>query len=81
MSLRATVAADRGSFEVRAAIAAQEGETLALLGPNGAGKTTVVLALAGLIESTGAIELGDERIVAWLIVHGLAVSPPPDLDV
>lgn len=62
MSLRATVAADRGSFEVRAAIAAQEGETLALLGPNGAGKTTVVLALAGLIESTGAIELGDERI-------------------
>ena len=62
MSLRATIAADRGSFEVRATIEAEEGETLALLGPNGSGKTTVVLGLAGLIESTGAIELGDERI-------------------
>lgn len=56
------IEADRGSFEVRAAIEADEGETLALLGPNGSGKTTVVLALAGLIESAGSIELGGTRI-------------------
>jgi molybdate transport system ATP-binding protein len=62
VSLHATVAADRGSFEVRATIEAEEGETLALLGPNGSGKTTVVLALAGLIESAGEIELDGTRI-------------------
>lgn len=41
---------------------AEEGETLALLGPNGAGKTTAVLALAGLIDNVGTIELDGARI-------------------
>jgi molybdate transport system ATP-binding protein len=62
VSLRAEISAARGPFDVTATIAAEEGETLALLGPNGAGKTTVVLALAGLIPSTGTIELDDVRL-------------------
>ena len=62
MSLRAQISTKRETFDVRAAIEAEEGETLALLGPNGAGKTTVVLALAGLIEGQGSIELDDVRI-------------------
>ncbi len=62
MSLRAEIATERGPFEVRATIEAEEGETLALLGPNGAGKTTVVLALAGLVEEHGTIELDGVRI-------------------
>jgi molybdate transport system ATP-binding protein len=62
VSLRAEISATRGEFEVHATIEAEEGETLALLGPNGAGKTTVVLALAGLIEEQGTIELDGVRI-------------------
>jgi molybdate transport system ATP-binding protein len=62
VSLRAEISATRGEFEVHATIEAEEGETLALLGPNGAGKTTVVLALAGLIEERGTIELDGVRI-------------------
>jgi branched-chain amino acid transport system ATP-binding protein len=34
-----------------------EGEIVAVLGPNGAGKTTTLLALAGVIGSTGTVEL------------------------
>ncbi|HLH46613.1 MAG TPA: ABC transporter ATP-binding protein [Acidimicrobiales bacterium] len=33
-----------------------------VVGPNGAGKTTLVHALAGLVESTGEIRLGDRPI-------------------
>ena len=62
MSLHAEISTARETFEVRATIEAEEGETLALLGPNGAGKTTVVLALAGLIEEQGMIELDGVRI-------------------
>jgi iron complex transport system ATP-binding protein len=35
---------------------------LALVGPNGAGKTTLLRALAGLIPSRGAIEIGGEPL-------------------
>jgi branched-chain amino acid transport system ATP-binding protein len=34
-----------------------EGEIVAVLGPNGAGKTTTLLALAGVIGSTGTVEM------------------------
>ena len=34
-----------------------EGEIAAVLGPNGAGKTTTLLALAGVIDSTGTVEM------------------------
>ena len=35
---------------------------MALVGPNGAGKTTLLRALAGLIESTGAITVGGDAL-------------------
>jgi iron complex transport system ATP-binding protein len=34
------------------------GQLVALVGPNGAGKTTLLRALAGLVSSTGTIEVG-----------------------
>ena len=34
-----------------------EGEIVAVLGPNGAGKTTTLLAVAGVIDSTGTVEM------------------------
>src|SRR3954467_6395843 len=34
------------------------GHLVALVGPNGAGKTTLLRALAGLVPSTGSIEIG-----------------------
>jgi len=38
------------------------GEVVALLGPNGAGKTTLLRALAGLVPSDGAIEVGGDAL-------------------
>jgi iron complex transport system ATP-binding protein len=40
------------------------GHLVALVGPNGAGKTTLLRALAGLVPSTGSIEVGGERLSA-----------------
>jgi iron complex transport system ATP-binding protein len=40
------------------------GHLVALVGPNGAGKTTLLRALAGLVPSTGSIEIGGERLSA-----------------
>jgi molybdate transport system ATP-binding protein len=62
VTLRAHLEADRDGFRLEANVDAGEGQTLALLGPNGAGKTTAVLALAGLIPSTGRIELDGEPL-------------------
>lgn len=44
------------------------GELTALVGPNGAGKTTLIRALAGLIASTGQIEI-EGHPLAHLPVH------------
>jgi iron complex transport system ATP-binding protein len=38
------------------------GQLVALVGPNGAGKTTLLRALAGLVSSTGTIEIGGDRL-------------------
>jgi len=38
------------------------GQFVALVGPNGAGKTTLLRALAGLVPSTGTIEVGGDRL-------------------
>jgi iron complex transport system ATP-binding protein len=37
---------------------------VALVGPNGAGKTTLLRALAGLVPSTGAIDVGDDALTS-----------------
>jgi iron complex transport system ATP-binding protein len=39
-------------------LALSSGHLVALVGPNGAGKTTLLRALAGLVPSEGAIEVG-----------------------
>ena len=39
-----------------------EGEVVAMLGPNGAGKSTTILALAGVLPSTGQVTFGGERM-------------------
>ena len=38
------------------------GQLVALVGPNGAGKTTLLRALAGLVSSTGTIEVGGDPL-------------------
>jgi molybdate transport system ATP-binding protein len=40
----------------------EPGEVVAVIGPNGAGKSTLVHALAGLVETTGSIDLDGEQI-------------------
>lgn len=37
---------------------------VALVGPNGAGKTTLLRALAGLVSSTGTVEVGGDRLAS-----------------
>jgi iron complex transport system ATP-binding protein len=40
----------------------QQGEVLGLIGPNGAGKSTLLNAIAGLLDSSGEIELSGQDI-------------------
>ena len=46
-------------------LSAARGQTVAIVGPNGAGKTTLLRALAGLLPSSGELEVGgyDPRII------------------
>ena len=62
MSLAAELAVSRGGFDLSLSLAVEPGRTLALLGPNGAGKSTALGALAGIVESSGAISLDGRRI-------------------
>jgi molybdate transport system ATP-binding protein len=61
MSLSIDVLVRRGPFDLRAAVEAAPGETVALLGPNGSGKSTLVHAVAGLVPpSEGRVSLDGE---------------------
>jgi len=62
VNLVVDVAVDRGGFSVELDATVQAGKTLALLGPNGAGKSTALQALAGLVDYTGTIRLGDRSL-------------------
>jgi len=53
----AELAAERGSFALRARFAAPTPGVIALFGPSGAGKSTLVNAIAGLIPATGHVRL------------------------
>jgi iron complex transport system ATP-binding protein len=41
-----------------------QAQLVALVGPNGAGKTTLLRALAGLVPSTGTVEVGGEPLAS-----------------
>ena len=43
-------------------LALRQGEVLGLIGPNGAGKSTLLNAIAGLIPSTGKLELSGQDL-------------------
>jgi branched-chain amino acid transport system ATP-binding protein len=49
------------------------GQVTALLGRNGVGKTTTLLAVMGLLKSTGSIKFGDRELVG-LPTHRVAQS-------
>lgn len=62
MSLAAAIRVVRAGFDLELELAVTSGRTLALLGPNGAGKSSALGALAGIVDSTGAILLNDRAI-------------------
>jgi iron complex transport system ATP-binding protein len=45
------------------------GQLVALVGPNGAGKTTLLRALAGLLPSGGAVDVGGEALSTLSLRH------------
>ncbi len=60
MRLDAAVRVTRGTFALDVEFGADR--ALAIAGPNGAGKSTLLAALAGLVEATGAIRLGERSL-------------------
>ena len=61
---------------VRADLVAEPGQVVAVVGPNGAGKTSLLRALAGLLPSTGTVELAG-RDVSALPLHARGIGWVP----
>ncbi len=64
MSLAVDVTVEREAFDVRAAFDVEGGRVLGIVGPNGAGKSSILAAIAGLVDATGTIRLGDTDLLA-----------------
>ncbi len=60
MSLVAGIAVPARGVAIELSVS--RGRTLALLGPNGAGKSTTLQALAGLVDYSGTVHLGDRDL-------------------
>lgn len=67
------VAVERASFRVA------EGECVAIVGPNGNGKSSIAMAVAGLADRRGVVELFGEVAPAndpmWMVSRGLVLVP------
>lgn len=79
MTLAADVNVERGSFHLRATVAASPGAVVAVLGSNGAGKSTLLRAVAGLIPMQGSVVIDGadvtkaapaDRMIGWVPQDG-----------
>ncbi len=61
---------------VHADLVAEPGEVVVVVGPNGAGKTSLLRALAGLLPSTGTVELAG-RDVSAMPLHARGIGWVP----
>jgi molybdate transport system ATP-binding protein len=62
MTLSVDLTVPREAFDVLAAFKVPAGRVLGIVGPNGAGKSSILAAIAGLVDATGAIRLGDREL-------------------
>jgi len=63
VTLPADVGVGLGSLDLRVALDAADGQTIAVLGPNGAGKTTLLRALAGLVPLDAGVVRVDGEVM------------------
>jgi molybdate transport system ATP-binding protein len=64
MSLAVAITVSRDAFDVRARFDVPDGRVLGIVGPNGAGKSSVLAAIAGLVDASGTIRLGERDLGA-----------------
>jgi branched-chain amino acid transport system ATP-binding protein len=74
-----TVAYDKVTALRNASLRIEEGQIVSVIGPNGAGKTTMLMALMGILPSSGDIRLFGEpaagAAVEQLVERGLCLVP------
>jgi ABC-type sulfate/molybdate transport systems ATPase subunit len=64
--LTADLVVRRGSWSLPVAFEVSAGCVLAVTGRNGVGKTSLLLAVAGLVEATGCLQLGERDLLPLL---------------